>query len=213
MTKNTKRSIDNNIENNGLSKDKTEINYLDPTSGHLPYDLVASIRNVYEPAGLKVTKEAVREAESSEYGACRFGLNGHAIVFRIAKTTPTKIGQFVTIWKRPTTSGIIAPFDISDDVAFVIVSVSDAQHCGQFVFDQKTLVAKGIMSRGGKGGKRGIRVYPPWSEPLAKDAVRTQKWQLQYFLPFAQGRVADSVQVRRHFLGNNEHDKILESLR
>lgn len=49
---------------------------------------------------MKVT-EARREVASSEYGACRLGLDDYTIVFRVAKTTPTKIGQFVTIWKRP----------------------------------------------------------------------------------------------------------------
>ncbi|MBX6964218.1 MepB family protein [Alcaligenes faecalis] len=35
------------------------------------------------------------EAESSEYGAFCFGLDGHTIILRVAKTTPTKLGQFI----------------------------------------------------------------------------------------------------------------------
>lgn len=35
------------------------------------------------------------EAESSEYGAFGFGLDSHTIVFQVAKTTLTKIGQFI----------------------------------------------------------------------------------------------------------------------
>ena len=55
------------------------------------------------------------------------------------------------------------------------------------------------MAINGKGGKRAIRVYPPWVKPVAKEAVRTQQWQLRYFLPLEQSGNADSVQVRRLF--------------
>ncbi|MGV1964221.1 MepB family protein [Agrobacterium sp. 22-222-1] len=159
-----------------------------------------AIRDVYEYAGMRVTYPVQSEAESAEYGACRFGLDGHAIAFRIAKTTPTKIGQFVTIWKRPTPDSEIAPLDITDGVQFVVVSVSDAAHRGQFIFNQKLLIAKGVMSRNGKGGKRAIRVYPPWSIPTAKDAIRTQQWQTQHFLPLAADGTAESPeQVRKLF--------------
>lgn len=159
-----------------------------------------AIRDVYAHAGLQVTHPVQPEAESAEYGACRFGLDGHAIAFRVAKTTPTKIGQFVTIWKRPTPDSEIAPLDITDDVQFVVISVADSVHRGQFIFNQKILLAKGVMSRNGKGGKRAIRVYPPWSTPTAKDAIRTQQWQTQHFLPLAtDGKAQSSELVRKLF--------------
>lgn len=126
-----------------------------------------------------------------------FGLDGHAIVFRVAKTTPTKIGQFVTIWKRPAWGGVIAPLDSRDGVDLLVVSVFDATHHGQFVFSQKVLMAKGIMSVAGKGGKRAIRVYPPWSKPVAPQAVKTQRWQLPYFLALAPDGTSDPEQARR----------------
>ncbi|WP_256596236.1 MepB family protein [Pseudomonas sp. LAMO17WK12:I9] len=44
-----------------------------------------------------------------------------------------------------------------------------------------------------------MRVYPPWVKPVAKEAVRTQQWQLRYFLPLEQSGSADSVRVRRLF--------------
>ncbi|MFC6444357.1 MepB family protein [Shinella zoogloeoides] len=173
-------------------------------SKHMPdstLDLLNDIiRNVYECAGMNLTHPAQREAESAEYGACRFGLDGHAVVFRIARTTPTKVGQFVTIWKRSTPQSEITPLDSADDVAFVVVSVSDAEHCGQFIFNRKVLLEKGVMSRGGKGGKRAIRVYPPWCKPTAKDAIRTQQWQVRCFLPLAADGTAESPeQVRMLF--------------
>ena len=149
---------------------------------------------------MKVTHTAQCEAESVEYGASRFGLDGNAIAFRVAKTTPTTIGQFVTIWKRPTPGGEIAPLDATDNVQFVVVSVSDATHRGQFIFNQKILIAKSIMSRNGKGGKRAIRVYPPWTNPTAMDAIKTQQWQIQCFIPLAQdGTAVSPEQVRKLF--------------
>lgn len=162
-------------------------------------DLIAAIEQIYKPAGMTLTDEARREEESAEYGACRFSLNGQVIVFRVAKTTPTKIGQFVTLWKRPTPTSEIAPLDSGDGVAFVVVSVADETRHGQFVFDREILAAKGVMSIDGEGGKRAIRVYPPWSRPVAKQAVRTQQWQLKYFLALDQSGHADPVQVRQVF--------------
>ncbi|MCY1034565.1 MepB family protein [Corallococcus sp. BB11-1] len=174
---------------------------VDPALGHLPHDLLTALREAYAPAGMNVTTPALREEESAEYGACRFALDGRPIVFRVAKTTPTKVGQFVTLWKRPVPEGEIAPLDRDDGVAFVVVSVGDAEHRGQFVFTQKTLVDKGVMSRAHQGGKRAIRVYPPWSKPVVPEAIRTQKWQLQSFLPLPLGGSPDPAQVRKLFAG------------
>ena len=165
----------------------------------VPHDLHAALREIYETAGLTVTSAAVREPESAEYGAYRIGLSGRNIVFRVAKTTPTKIGQFVTIWKRPAPGDEIAPFDLNDDVDFVVVSVYDATHRGQFVFDRKQLLVADIMSRNGDGGKRAIRVYPPWCKPVVKMAINTQRWQLHYFFPVSDDGSADPARVRKLF--------------
>lgn len=140
-----------------------------------------AISTLYKPAGLKLTSVPVSEPESSEYGAYRFGLNNHAIAFRVAKITPRKNGQFVTLWKRPKPGDEIAPLDASDNIDFVVVSVSDGHHHGQFVFDQKILLSKNIFSKNHKGGKRAFRVYPSWAQPESKQALETQRWQLAYF--------------------------------
>jgi hypothetical protein len=171
----------------------------DPALSDLPSELISAIGQAYEPAGMALTDDARREVESAEYGACRFGLDGQTIVFRVAKTTPTKMGQFVTLWKRPTPASEIAPLDTGDGIAFAVVSVADAKRRGQFVFDRKILAAKGVMSVDGAGGKRAIRVYPPWVTPVAKQAIRTQQWQLKYFLALDQSGNADAVEVRRLF--------------
>jgi hypothetical protein len=53
---------------------------------------------------------------------------------------------------------------------------------GQFIFPKTVLANKGIISKNGISGKRGIRVYPPWDVPNNKQAEKTQRWQLNYFL-------------------------------
>jgi len=105
----------------------------------------------------------------------------------------------VTIWKRPNPGDEIAPLDSGDGVDLVIVSPADPTHRGQFVFPSAALVTRGVMSRAGAGGKRGIRVYPPWCKPTAAEAVKTQKWQLPFFLRFSADSAPDPAQLRKLF--------------
>lgn len=121
------------------------------------------------------------EKESTEYSALSFLLHGKKCLFRQAKTTPKKVGQFVTIWKRDTPESEIAPFDANDDIDFVIVATFDKTNHGFFIFDKAMLVKKGVFTRGEREGKRAIRVYAPWTKPTAKQAITTQKWQTQQF--------------------------------
>ena len=164
-----------------------------------PYDVHASIQKLYQIAGLTLTSAPVPEIESAEYGAFRLALSGKNVVFRIAKTTPTKIGQFVTLWKRPSEGDEIAPFDSSDAVDFMVVSVHDASHRGQFVFNRKQLLAEDVMSRNGEGGKRAIRVYPAWCRPTVKQAIKTQQWQLRHFFAISDDDSANSERIRKLF--------------
>lgn len=150
-------------------------------SNNIPKTLNLVISNIYKPAGLKLTSAPVTEPESPEYGACRFGLNHYAAAFRAAKITPCKNGQFVTLWKRPKPDDEITPLDITDKVDFVVVSVSDSTQHGQFIFNQKILVLKNIISKLNKGGKRAFRISPSWTQPESKQALKTQQWQLPYF--------------------------------
>ena len=140
-------------------------------------DLLAAQKDAYEPSGL-FCKKITKEAESEEYGAFEFEINNQQVKFRVAKITPTKVGQFVTLWKR---DGTIFPYDIADPVDLFVVSVRDGKHFGQFVFPKNVLCEKGIVSKNGKGGKRGIRVYPPWDITTSSQAKKTQAWQTLYF--------------------------------
>ena len=122
----------------------------------------------------------VSDSESEEYQACSFKLNSFEIIHRLSKITPTKIGQFVTIWKR-NSNGITAPFDVSDKFDFIIITSKSAENLGQFVFPKSVLLEKGIINNSNNSGKRGIRVYPPWDIPTSKQAEKTQSWQTKYF--------------------------------
>ncbi|WP_223621273.1 MepB family protein [Lysobacter sp. ESA13C] len=143
-------------------------------------DLIAAKALVYDPGQYELSEFRL-EAESSEYAACTFRLDGASICFRAAKTTPVKVGQFVTLWKR-IGAGPIRPFDSSDDVDFYIVSARCRSGFGQFVFPKRVLSERGVLSCSGKGGKRAIRVYPPWAMTKSGQARATQDWQLRYFL-------------------------------
>lgn len=160
-------------------------------------DLLLSKEIVFDKAELQLTS-LQKESESQEYSAYRFLLNNKKICYRAAKITPTKTGQFVTLWKRNQT-GIIAPFDYSDDIDFVIVMVRKDQNWGQFIFPKKTLLEKGIFSTQNKEGIRATRVYPPWDETTSKQAQKTQKWQLDYFYHFTDQDKIDLDEIRKIF--------------
>ncbi|ALE06161.1 MepB domain containing protein [Arthrobacter sp. ERGS1:01] len=148
-------------------------------AGILPGFLAAKSR-VFDPAGLDCA-DVVPEPESSDYCAHILTLGGRSAVFRAAKTTPTKAGHFVTLWLR-SAAGPIRPFDADDGVEQFIVSVTDGERHGLFVFPAPELAARGVMSVDGKGGKRAIRVYAPWVQTSSAQAARTQAWQLRHFL-------------------------------
>jgi hypothetical protein len=167
---------------NSSSKDKA---CLHPSRNSTHPDLLATQKFVYLPSHLQYS-EPLAEKESSDYGACSFNLNGFSVCFRVAKVTPTKIGQFVTLWKR-IGIGPIQPYDLSDSVDLFVISTRKENHFGQFVFPKKVLCDQDIVSENEKGGKRAIRVYPPWDKTISPQAQKTQHWQLKYFLEVSQG--------------------------
>ncbi|MFD5412546.1 MepB family protein [Streptomyces nojiriensis] len=144
-------------------------------------DLVAAKALVYDPCGFTCSLP-VPEAEGAAYAAHTFTLDGRAVRFRAAKTTPTKVGQFVTVWKR-SEAGPIQPFDAADPVDLFVISTRDGHHFGQFVFPLDALRRHGVVSTDGSGGKRAFRVYPPWVTTTNRQAGSAQEWQLDHFLP------------------------------
>ena len=124
-------------------------------------------------------------------------MNDKLIQYRVANITPTKIGQFVAIWKR-NNNGITVPFDVADSLDFMIISVRDSENFGQFIFPKSVLVSHGIISQNEKGGKRGIRVYAPWDKPENKQAIKTQAWQVNYFVEIRENSHLDLEFVKKN---------------
>ncbi|MGW1892831.1 MepB family protein [Streptomyces sp. NPDC002004] len=157
-------------------------------------DLLAAGARVYGPGGFTCS-QPVPEPESAEYAAHGFTLDGLSVRFRVAKTTPTKPGQFVTVWQR-SPQGPIRPFDTDDGIDLVVISSRDSGHFGQFVFPREVLCERGIMSRSGSAGKRGFRVYPPWVTTTNRQARSTQAWQVNHFLHLGEDGLVDLARAR-----------------
>ncbi|WP_438309846.1 MepB family protein [Streptomyces sp. HUAS TT3] len=156
-------------------------------------DLLEAKALVYDPSGFTCSPP-VPEPESAEYAACAFTLDGRSVRFRAARTTPTKAGQFVTVWQR-SEEGPIRPFDADDGVDLFVVSSRDDDGFGQFVFPREVLCERGIVSRNGAGGKRGFRVYPPWVTTTSRQAASTRAWQVDHFFHIGGGGPADRERV------------------
>lgn len=165
------------------------------TSNAIHKDLLVAREFVYSKCGFDCT-HLKAEAESVDYGAYTFKLNGMSITYRVAKITPTKTGQFVTLWKR-NANGPIEPFDILDDIDLFIISARNNNHFGQFIFPKSVLHEKGIISGNNKKGKRAIRVYPPWDNATNRQANKTQQWQLEYFLEIPGENTTDLTRAKR----------------
>jgi len=162
-------------------------------------DLLEARKLAYEPCAFTFNNLSW-EAESLEYGACAFDLNDRHVMFRSAKKTPKKVGQFVTLWKRPVIGGPILPYDVDDPVDLFVISVRASEKFGQFVFPKKVLLEKGIISKEEKGGKRAMRVYPPWDITDSKQAQKTQSWQTLYFFEIGPNGHVDLTHVQKLFL-------------
>lgn len=159
-------------------------------------DLLSAEDLIYKPSGL-ILQNLKIEDESEDYGAAEFSINHHSVKFRVGKITPTKIGQFVTFWKR-LGKGPILPYDFNDSFDFLVVSVRAENHFGQFIFPKAVLCEKGIVSCNGKEGKRAMRIYPPWDKAENSQAKKTQAWQLQYFIKFSEN-IIDFPRMRYLF--------------
>lgn len=70
---------------------------------------------------------------------------------------------------------------------FIIVTCK-GDNLGQFVFPKSVLYKYDIVSNNNEGGKRAMRVYPPWDIAINKQAQNTQTWQLEYFLEIPKNK-------------------------
>lgn len=135
----------------------------------------------YVPNHLTI-KAVQEEAQNSDYGAGIFQLNSKSIRFRVAKITPTKIGQFVAFWEKDGDNKNQAfSYEKATDL-LVINTFTRNNNFGQFVFPKEVLLKQNILKTATTKGKMAIRVYPRWENPTSKLAIETQKWQLEYFV-------------------------------
>lgn len=154
------------------------------TSKGLYSELELIDNSVFKPLRLEL-KNVEIELENQEYFAHNFKLGEQNVKFRTAKITPTKTGQFVTIWKR-NEKGITEPFNITDSFDFYIIAARKDNKFGLFIFPKLVLYENRILSDRTRDGKRGIRVYPTWDLTTNKQALKTQLWQTKYFLEIFQ---------------------------
>ncbi|WP_313640028.1 MepB family protein [Paenibacillus sp.] len=157
-------------------------------------DLLAIKELVYNPCKFNCSPP-ILEPQNEEYGAYVFNLNALSIRFRVAKITPTKVGQFVTLWER-SGDGPIQPYDVSDQVDYYVISTRKENHFGQFIFPKAVLGDRDVLSDRGEGGKRAMRVYPPWDSPTSTQAQKTQKWQSEYFLEIPINKPVDFLRAQ-----------------
>lgn len=161
-------------------------------------DFYAAQQLVFAACGFALT-DLTADAESQDYGACSFRLNGKRILFRTAKITPTKTGQFVTLWKR-NAHGITQPFAATDELDVVVICARSGDQFGQFIFPKSVLIAQGVFASENKPGKRGIRVYPPWDKATSKQAEQTQGWQCAFFVA-TQNKLPQHLEVAKRLFG------------
>ena len=136
---------------------------------------------LYDPNHLTI-KNILEETQNLDYGAGIFQLNSKSVRFRVAKITPTKIGQFVAFWEKDEANKNQAfSYDNATDL-LVINTFGRNGIYGQFVFPKEVLLKQNILKTSKTKGKMAIRVYPSWDIPTSKQAIATQKWQLPYFI-------------------------------
>ena len=138
-------------------------------------------RIVYEPNQLTINS-IQEEKQNSKYGAGTFRLSSKSVRFRVANTTPTKVGQFVAFWEKDENNkNKPYSFDEAPDLLVITTFKSDNEF-GQFIFPKEILFNHDILRSSSTKGKMAIRVYPSWDNPTSKQAMKTQEWQLPYFV-------------------------------
>lgn len=138
------------------------------------------------------------EPDNAEYGAAISDAAG--LRFRVGKVTPRKVGMFVTVWRRAT-NGSTEPLPDADGVQSLIVTAREGDRFGFFAFPRSALRTHGITSVEAVGGKRGFRVYPPWSETANAQAKLSQAWQGEYFLELDSPAGLDAQRAHQLFSG------------
>lgn len=155
-------------------------------------------KKIFEPNHLMVS--AVQEEQNSKYGAGIFQLASKTVRFRVAKTTPTKSGQFVAFWeKNKQNENQPFAYETAPDL-LAITTFTETGHFGQFIFPKEVLLRQNILKSHTTKGKMAIRVYPAWDQPASKIALKTQRWQLPYFLDLSDPGTNAEERIKELYL-------------
>lgn len=136
---------------------------------------------IYEPNNLSL-KSVQEERQNSKYGAGTFQISSRTVRFRVANITPTKVGQFVAFWEKDENNKN-QPYSYEEAPDLLVITTFKNDHeFGQFIFPKEIIFKQNILRSSSTKGKMAIRVYPSWDSPTSKQAMKTQKWQLPYFI-------------------------------
>ncbi len=136
------------------------------------------------------------ENEAKEYFGFDFRVNQLQFKYRKAKTTPKKVGLFVTLWRR-NLEKITEPFHKNDSFDFYLIAVNENEKQGLFIFPKNELIKQKILSTLTKEGKRGFRVYPSWTITNNKQAEKTQIWQTKFFIDFSDQKINQTEKINK----------------
>ncbi len=157
-----------NFEEGGIMDDfYTALNYVN--------------KMIYEANDLTV-ESVQEEKQNSKYGAGTFKLSSKTVRFRVANITPTKVGQFVAFWEKDENNKNQPYLYEEAPDLLVITTFKNENEFGQFIFPKEVLLKQNILRSTSTKGKMAIRVYPTWDSPSSKQAMKTQEWQLPYFV-------------------------------
>ncbi|AIC92745.1 MepB family protein [Shouchella lehensis] len=136
---------------------------------------------IYRPIGLLIGNIQAEE-QNAKYKAGTFQLSHKTIRFRVANNTPNKIGQFVAVWKKDDENKN-RPYTYDEALDLLVVTVfKNRYEYGQFIFPKDILLKNNLLKTDSTEGKMGFRVYPEWDRPESSQGLKTQKWQLRYFI-------------------------------
>ena len=140
---------------------------------------------IYEPKNLTLMS-VQEEQHNSKYGAGTFQLSSKTVRFRVANITPTKVGQFVAFWEKDENNkNQPYLYEEAPDLLVITTFKSDSEF-GQFIFPKEVIFKQNILRSCSTKGKMAIRVYPSWDSPTSKQAMKTQEWQLPYFVDMSK---------------------------
>ncbi|MBD3581151.1 MepB family protein [Flavobacterium selenitireducens] len=146
-------------------------------------DLYRIDSEIWNPLGF-IFSDGQADVGSREYDGCVFALDSCRILYRKAKITPRKTGQFATLWKR-NHENKTTPYHLDDDFDCCIIAVEQNEKFGIFVFPKQVLASHGIIGSGRKPGKRGFRLYSDFDITLSKQAQSTKSWMKDFFVDLA----------------------------